>query len=115
MTRSEHQLVSIEVDVDVSRFQTGRYFLGVREPGLTWTEYRVRIPSEIEKISWIVQHAGICLGAGPLSEVLVNHFRVWSENTRTGELRVTVADRVRCGAQTGSRCSAKVRRLQRFE
>ena len=44
VTRSEHQLVFIEVDVDVSRFQTGRYFLGVREPGLTWTEYRVRIP-----------------------------------------------------------------------
>jgi len=46
---------------------------------------------------------------------LVNHFKVWSENTRTGELRVTVADCVWCGAQTGSRCSAKVRRLQRFE
>jgi len=29
-----------------------------------------------------VQHAGICLGAGPLSEALVNQFKVWSENTR---------------------------------
>ena len=44
VTRSEHQLVFIEVDVDVSRFQTGRYFLGVREPGLTWSEYQVLIP-----------------------------------------------------------------------
>jgi hypothetical protein len=44
VTRSEHHLISIEVDVDVSRFQTGRYFLGVRDAGLTWTEYRVRIP-----------------------------------------------------------------------
>ncbi len=42
-TRLEDQIAYVEVDVDVSRFQPGRYLLGVRQPGLTWTEYRVRV------------------------------------------------------------------------
>jgi hypothetical protein len=42
--RLEHYVVCVEVDVDVNRFQPGQYFLGVRQPGLTWTEYRVRVP-----------------------------------------------------------------------
>jgi hypothetical protein len=42
--RLEHHVVCVEVDVDVNRFQPGQYFLGVRQPGLTWTEYRVRVP-----------------------------------------------------------------------
>jgi hypothetical protein len=42
--RLEHHVVCVEVDVDVNRFQPGQYFLGVRQPGLKWTEYRVRIP-----------------------------------------------------------------------
>ncbi len=42
--RLERQVVYVEVEVDASRVQPGQYFLGVRQPGLTWTEYRVRIP-----------------------------------------------------------------------
>jgi hypothetical protein len=42
--RLEHHVVCVEVDVDVNRFQPGQYFLGVRQPGLTWAEYRVRVP-----------------------------------------------------------------------
>ena len=42
--RMERDAVYVEVDIDMSSFQPGQYFLGVREPGLTWTEYRVRIP-----------------------------------------------------------------------
>ena len=40
----ENQVVYVEVDVDVSKIQSGQYFLGVRQPGLTWTEYRVSVP-----------------------------------------------------------------------
>ena len=42
--RMERDAVYVEVDIDVSSFQPGQYLLGVREPGLTWTEYRVRVP-----------------------------------------------------------------------
>ncbi len=43
ISRSEHLVVCVEVDVDVSKFQPGQYLLGVKEPGLKWTEYRVDI------------------------------------------------------------------------
>jgi len=43
-TRLEDEVVCVEVDVDVSRFEPGQYLLAVRRPGLTWTEYRVSIP-----------------------------------------------------------------------
>ena len=36
------------------------------------------------KTSWIVQHAGICLGAGSLRDSLVDQFKFRRENTRTG-------------------------------
>ena len=42
-TRRENQIVFIEVDVDISKFEPGQYFLGIREPGVTWTEYHMRI------------------------------------------------------------------------
>jgi hypothetical protein len=42
--RLEHHVVRVEIDVDVNRFQPGQYFLGVRQPGLKWAEYRVRVP-----------------------------------------------------------------------
>ena len=38
----------------------------------------------MEKTSWIVQHAGICLGAGSQRDSLVDQFKVWRQNTRTG-------------------------------
>jgi hypothetical protein len=41
--RLQHQVVCVEVDIEVSRFQPGQYFLGVRQPGLTWNEYPVRV------------------------------------------------------------------------
>ena len=42
-TQLENQIVFIEVDVDISKFEPGQYFLGIREPGVTWTEYHMRI------------------------------------------------------------------------
>lgn len=42
--RMERETVYVEVDIDVSSFEPGQYLLGVREPGRTWAEYRVRIP-----------------------------------------------------------------------
>jgi len=42
--RMEREAVYVEVDIDVSSFEPGQYFLGVREPGVTWSAYRVRIP-----------------------------------------------------------------------
>jgi len=70
----------------------------------------------MEKTSWIAQHAGICLGAGSQRDFLVDHLKVWGENTRTGvELTLPVPKCVWCAAQTDSRCSAKIRRLLTFE
>jgi hypothetical protein len=40
----EREAVYVEVDIDLSSFEPGQYFLGVREPGVTWTEYHVRVP-----------------------------------------------------------------------
>jgi len=40
----EDQILLIRIDVDLRRFDAGSYRLGVRRPGLTWTEYRLRIP-----------------------------------------------------------------------
>lgn len=35
--------VSLRVDVDVSGVQPGLYFLALRQPGVEWTRYRVRV------------------------------------------------------------------------
>ena len=35
--------VSVRVDVDVSGVQPGLYFLALRQPGVEWTRYRVRV------------------------------------------------------------------------
>jgi hypothetical protein len=41
--RLEDQVVILRLDLDVSRVQSGRYFLAVRQPGLEWTRYPVRV------------------------------------------------------------------------
>ena len=41
--RLEDQVVILRLDLDVSRVQSGRYFLALRQPGLEWTRYPVRI------------------------------------------------------------------------
>jgi hypothetical protein len=43
-TQLRDQVVIVEVDVDLGNFQPGEYFLGIRQPGLTWTDYRVSVP-----------------------------------------------------------------------
>ena len=40
----ERDIVYVEVDVDVSRFEPGRYVLAVRQPGLAEAHYRVQVP-----------------------------------------------------------------------
>jgi len=42
--RSEGEVVYVKVDVDASRFQPGQYRLGIRQPDLAWTDYRLRVP-----------------------------------------------------------------------
>jgi hypothetical protein len=42
--RFEEQILLIRIDVDLRRLDAGSYRLGVRRPGLTWTEYRLHIP-----------------------------------------------------------------------
>ena len=41
--RLEDQVVILRLDLDVSRVQSGRYFLALRQPGLEWARYPVRI------------------------------------------------------------------------
>ena len=40
----ERDIVYVEIDVDVSRFEPGRYVLAVRQPGLAEAHYRVQVP-----------------------------------------------------------------------
>jgi hypothetical protein len=39
----ENQIVVLRVDVDLAGISTGRYFLGIRQPGLEWTRFSVRL------------------------------------------------------------------------
>ena len=39
----EDHLVTLRADVDVSRVQPGLYFLALRQPGLEWTRYPLRV------------------------------------------------------------------------
>ena len=41
--RLEDQVVILRLDLDVSRVQLGQYFLALRQPGLEWTRYPVRV------------------------------------------------------------------------
>ena len=78
-------MVSVEIAVEVSRFQTGSYLRCFGHPDLTQIEILVPYPVRYQKTTWLVQHAGICLGAGLLREALVNKLEMCSENTNTGE------------------------------
>jgi len=78
-------LVSVEIAVEVSRFQTGSYLRCFGHPDLTQIEILVPYPVRYQKTTWLVQHAGICLGAGLLREALVNELEMWTENTSTDE------------------------------
>ena len=40
----ERDIVYVEIEVDVSRFEPGRYVLAVRQPGLAEAHYRVQVP-----------------------------------------------------------------------
>ena len=39
----ENQIVVLRADVDLGRVPPGSYFLGVRQPGLEWTRFSIRL------------------------------------------------------------------------
>ena len=41
--QAQDQILLIRLDLDVKRFDPGYYRLGVRRPGLTWTEFRLNV------------------------------------------------------------------------
>ena len=42
--RLEDHVVVLRADVDLARVRPGSYFLGIRQPGLEWTRFPVRVP-----------------------------------------------------------------------
>ena len=43
MAQLENHIVVLRADVDLAGVSPGSYFLGVRQPGLGWTRYPVRV------------------------------------------------------------------------
>jgi hypothetical protein len=39
----ENHVVILRADVDLARVPPGSYFLGLRQPGLEWTRFPVRV------------------------------------------------------------------------